>query len=196
MGLAILMFVALCPVRLEAHLNSTGLGPVYDGALHLLSSPEDLVPAFAVALLGGLRGARHGRVAMFALPTAWFIGGLVGMAAEPASGTATAVASFVLLGTLIAADMPVPLTMLTALVIGLGLIHGYLNGAGLGPPSVGVQILLGLAGVLFVLVSVVGAFVVQLRQLWARTVVRVLGSWIVASGLLMLGWAVHSARAT
>jgi hypothetical protein len=61
---------------------------------------------------------------------------------------------------------------------------------------VGVQILLGLAGVLFVLVSVVGAFVVQLRQLWARTVVRVLGSWIVASGLLMLGWAVHSARAT
>jgi len=87
-------------------------------------------------------------------------------------------------------------TMLTALVIGLGLIHGYLNGAGLGPPSVGVQILLGLAGVLFVLVSVVGAFVVQLRQLWARTVVRVLGSWIVASGLLMLGWAVHSARAT
>ncbi len=195
-ALAILILVAICPVRLEAHLNSTGLGPVYDGALHLLLAPEDLVPSVAVALLAGLRGPRHGRVALFALPTAWFTGGLAGMAAEPASSTPAAVASFVLLGTLIAADLPVPLGVLTALVIVLGLVNGYLNGAGIGPLSVGVQVLLGLAGVLFVLVSLVGAFVVRMRELWARTVVRVLGSWIVATGLLMLAWAVHSARAT
>src|SRR5262249_40787936 len=43
---AILLATASCPVRLEAHLNSTGLGPFYDGALHLLQSPEDLIPAF------------------------------------------------------------------------------------------------------------------------------------------------------
>jgi hypothetical protein len=30
---------------------------------------------------------------------------------------------------------------------------------------------------------------VQLRQPWTRIAVRVVGSWIAASGLLMLGWA-------
>jgi hypothetical protein len=32
---------------------------------------------------------------------------------------------------------------------------------------------------------------VQLRASWARIAVRVAGSWIAASGLLMLGWAVR-----
>ena len=31
----------------EAHLNATGMGPVYDGLMHFLTSPEDLVPALA-----------------------------------------------------------------------------------------------------------------------------------------------------
>jgi hypothetical protein len=33
------------------------------------------------------------------------------------------------------------------------------------------------------------AFVIQLRAYWARIAVRVAGSWIAASGLLMLGWS-------
>ena len=81
MASAIVLGIALCPARAEAHLNSTGLGPIYDGALHLLLSPEDLVPAFALALLAGLRGVRYGRFALFALPAAWLLGGLGGMAA-------------------------------------------------------------------------------------------------------------------
>ena len=27
----------------EAHLNSTGMGPIYDGLMHFLMSPEDLL---------------------------------------------------------------------------------------------------------------------------------------------------------
>ena len=34
------------------------MGPIYDGLMHFLMSPEDLVPALALALLAGLRGAR------------------------------------------------------------------------------------------------------------------------------------------
>ena len=41
----------------EAHLNSTGMGPFYDGLIHFLMSPEDIVPVLALALLAGLRGA-------------------------------------------------------------------------------------------------------------------------------------------
>ena len=55
---AIVVFtVAMCPAAAEAHLNSTGMGPVYDGLMHFLTSAEDVVPVLALALLAGLRGA-------------------------------------------------------------------------------------------------------------------------------------------
>jgi len=184
----------LWPLRVEAHLNSTGLGPIYDGAWHLLLSPEDLVAASAVAVLAALRGARCARVALVALPAAWFAGGLVGLAAQPVSGTATTVVSFLLVGTLIAADVPVSVNLLALLVILLGVVHGYLNGAGIGSPGLGVQALLGLSGLLFVLTALVAAFVVRLRRQWARIAVRVLGSWVVATGLLLLGWTIHASH--
>jgi hypothetical protein len=61
---AIALWIALWPTALEAHLNPTGLGPIYDGCLHLLLSPEDLAPALALALLAGLRGAHYGRLSL------------------------------------------------------------------------------------------------------------------------------------
>ena len=48
--------------------------------------------------------------------------------------------------------------------------------------------LLGIVGTLFVLISLIASFVVPLRVVWMRIAVRVLGGWIVAIGLLMLGW--------
>jgi urease accessory protein len=191
---AMVVLIASCPMCLEAHLNSTGLGPMYDGALHLILSPEDLVPAFALALLAGLHGVRYGRVTLFALPAAWLSGGLAGMAAGHGGGTAAAVASFLLLGALVALDAHLSLSIITALALSVGFVHGYLNGAGMGPFGVGAQALCGLAAALFVLTALVVAFVVQLRQSWSRVAVRVLGSWIAASGLLMLGWMMHTTR--
>jgi hypothetical protein len=47
----------------------------------------------------------------------------------------------------------------------------------------------GLVGGIFILVALVAALVIRLRPPWARIVVRVAGSWIVATGLLLLGWA-------
>ncbi len=64
----------LGPGVAEAHLNSTGMGPLYDGLVHFLTSPEDLVPALGLALLAGLRGAAFGRRAALALPSAWLLG--------------------------------------------------------------------------------------------------------------------------
>ena len=72
----------------EAHLNSTGMGPIYDGLMHFLMSPEDLVPALALALLAGLRGAAYGRRASFTLPVAWLAGSLFGLTAAATTGSA------------------------------------------------------------------------------------------------------------
>ena len=63
----------------EAHLITTGLGPVYDGILHFLVSPEDLVPVFALALLGGQCGRETARRVLFALPATWLAGGLMAL---------------------------------------------------------------------------------------------------------------------
>jgi hypothetical protein len=70
--------IAVCAAPAEAHLNSTGMGPIYDGLVHFLTSLEDLVPVLALALLAGLRGPSYGRRALFVLPSAWLLGGFLG----------------------------------------------------------------------------------------------------------------------
>ena len=182
----------MCPAAAEAHLNSTGMGPVYDGLMHFLTSAEDVVPVLALALLAGLRGAAYGRRALFVLPTAWLVGGLAGLAATTAnsSGVLTAI-TFLLLGGLVAVDAKLSLRTTTALAAFVGLYHGYLNGAGMGQPGVASVALLGLVFAVFILVALGAALVVQLQAAWARIAVRVAGSWIVASGLLMLGWSLR-----
>jgi urease accessory protein len=174
----------------EAHLNSTGMGPIYDGLMHFLMSPEDLVPALALALLAGLRGAAYGRRASFTLPVAWLVGSLFGLTAAATTGSAVLSSLwFLLLGGLVIADAKLPLSAMTALAALCGLVHGYLNGTGMGQSWFAVVTLLGLTSGVFVLIVLAAAFVVQLRAHWARIAVRVAGSWIAASGLLMLGWS-------
>lgn len=176
----------------EAHLNSTGMGPVYDGVMHFLMSPEDVVPVLALALLAGLRGASYGRRTLFVLPTAWFLGALGGLSAVAANPHSfIAAAWFLLLGGLVAADANVSLRATTAIAALLGLYHGYLNGTGMGTSATAAVALLGLVFAVFVLIALAAAFVVRLRAEWTRIAVRVAGSWIAASGLLMFGWALR-----
>ena len=183
---------AMLAAPAEAHLNSTGMGPIYDGLMHFLTSPEDLVPVLALALLAGLRGATYGRRALFTVPVAWLLGGLIGLTAAAANPhPIVAAAWFLLLGGLLASDAKLSLRATSALAALLGLYHGYLNGTGMGQVESAAVALLGLVFAVFVLVALAAAFVVQLRAQWARIAVRVAGSWIAASGLLMLGWALR-----
>ena len=175
-----------------AHLNSTGMGPVYDGLLHFVTSPEDLIPALALALLAGLRGAAYGRRALFTVPAAWLLGSLAGSAASATSGGAVLSSLwFLLLGGLVAADARLSLRATTALAALVGLVHGYFNGTGMGQSASTVLAVLGLVAAVFILIALAAALVVQLRAQWTRIAVRVVGSWIAATGLLLLGWAVR-----
>jgi hydrogenase/urease accessory protein HupE len=189
MMMAALLLLALFPAHAEAHLNSTGLGPVYDGLLHFILSPEDFLPVVALALWAGLRGADYGRTVLFVLPASWLMGGLVGLRVGAVGSTALTCISFLLLGGLLAADAKLSLRATTILAAIVGLFHGYLNGSGMGRPEHGGVALLGLIFAVFVLAAIAAAFVVRLRRQWERIAVRVMGSWIVACGLLMLGWA-------
>ena len=171
----------------DAHLVTTGMGPVYDGIGHLLLTPEDLVPAVAVALFAGLRGTASGRSALFFLPLAWLIGGLAGLTASSFTGFPLPALSFIVLGILIAADLRLPTPAFTVLAVAVGLVHGFFNGIALkeGPAASG---LLGIMAALFVLVALAAAAVLSLKPPWARIVIRVAGSWVTAMGILMIGW--------
>jgi urease accessory protein len=185
--LGVLGVLFLLPAAAFAHLVTTGMGPVYDGIGHLLLTPEDLVPVIALSLYCGMRGARAGRYAMFMLPLAWLLGGLVGLNLDLDATIPVPALSFLLLGGLIAADAKLPDQLIGPMTAMIGLVHGVLNGlvlkSGPGGPA-----LLGIMGALFVLVALVSAFVVSLERSWTRIVVRVMGSWVAASGMLMIGW--------
>jgi urease accessory protein len=185
----LLLAVVLLPASADAHLLTTGLGPIYDGISHLLLSPEDLLPALALALLAGLNGPAAGRWTLFALSGAWLLGGIAGYAhghsVIPPFGPTT---SLLVLGALTAADRRLSPTAVAALAIAVGLLHGWLNGAGLAEGAREALALAGIVGAIFVLVTVAAAYVVSLRTAWARVAVRVAGSWVAATGLLMLGW--------
>lgn len=180
----------LASASVQAHLATTGLGPVYDGVAHLFVSFEDLLPALAMALLAGLNGPVAGRWTLFLLPLAWFVGGLAGFHGA-ATGWPAGIASMslLLLGILVAADRRLR-PPVAALAAALGLVHGGLNGAALAAAGGEASGLAGTAAAVFVLVALGSALVLTLRRRWARHAVRVAGSWVAATGLLLLGWTV------
>jgi hydrogenase/urease accessory protein HupE len=166
---------------------------VYDGVSHVLMSPEDLVPVFATAMLVGLNGPTAGRRALFGLTGAWLVGGVAGfMVGHPVASSATIV-SFLVLGILTSIDLRLSPRVVSVLVIAVGLMHGWLNGAGIADAQRDVTGLLGIAVAIFVIVSLVAALVLSLRAAWMRIAVRVTGSWVAAIGLLMLGWSLRGA---
>jgi len=189
------------PARADAHLVSTGLGPVYDGIGHWASTPEDIIPVVALGILAGLRGAGPSRQAMFALPLAWLAGGILGMLIPTAPELSRPVLSGIIAATFLApgllalSDMAIPPLAVTAVAVVIGLAHGFFDAGGMrgegATTGVGILQFLGMAVVLFVLMTLLAALVVSLRQPWMRIVARVAGSWIAAAGLLLLGWSLR-----
>jgi hydrogenase/urease accessory protein HupE len=190
-GRCLWLLALLWPGIAHAHLVSTGMGPVYDGIGHLVLTPEDWVPVLALALFAGLRGAKAGRGVLFLLPVAWVAGGLLGLSVRSVPAIPIPAISFLILGVLVASDLRLSPNSVVALAVGLGLVQGLWNGASFRSAGAGVLGLVGVLATIFVLVALVAAFVVSLKPPWARIVVRVMGSWIAASGLFMLGWFVR-----
>ncbi len=172
-------------------MPSIGLGPVYDGIFHLLLSPEDLIPVIALALLAGQGGTTCLAVYCGFFRLRGLRVDLPGMFIGTPRGSALTCLSFLLLGGLIAANAKISVPLMTALAAVLGFFHGFLNGLGVNRFNDGAYFLSGLALAVFVIVALFTSFVLPLRRQWALIVVRVAGSWIAASGLLMLGWALR-----
>ena len=187
--LLVLAALLLTPSVADAHLVTTGLGPFYDGAMHLAFSPEDLLGLLAVALLAGLCGPKAGRWTVMAVPIAWLTGALIGwQVPEIPPVPALGIVSLIVLGLFVALDLKLPDWCIATLGGIFGLLHGLLNGVALSAaPERGLN-LLGIITTVFVFVLLVSATAASQRSGWTRVAVRVAGSWVVAVGMLMFGW--------
>ena len=193
-ALLVPLVLLVLPPAAQAHLVTSGLGPFYDGALHLLLSPDELLGLLALALLAGLRGTAAARAALIALPIAWLVGGAIGLTLQATPDLAwVSVASFMLVGMLVVVDARLAPVVVAALAGVYGGLHGLLSGATLATLDAGVPSLLGIVLAALLLVLLASAALVPLKAFWTRIAIRVAGSWVVAVGLLMLGWLAQGA---
>lgn len=189
-AVAVLVAATLSPPA-QAHLVETGLGPVYDGIAHFALTPEDLIPALMLAVLAGLRGKEHARRAIFVLPLAWLLAGLVGSGTRIALPGAFAWLPLLILGALVAADFRLSASATAAIAIVIGAFLGLANGAAMAGAGAGMRGVLGIVGAVFVVSTLAAGAVVAWQAGWLRIAWRVAGSWIAACGLLLMGWSLR-----
>jgi urease accessory protein len=180
----------------EAHLVNTDLGPFYGGLVHPLTALEHLLPLMALGLLAGQQGATTARRVLVALPLALAGGAWLSYPRPTWTGIqALNLLSLLVLGLLVAVNWHLPTGMTEGLSLVFGVTHGAANGA--AAVAAGVSRDLFVAGLLtagVVLATLVPALVVSLRAAWGQVAVRVAGSWIAAVGLLMVSFALRTAR--
>lgn len=179
----------------HAHLVSTGLGPIYDGIGHFLLSIETVLPLTALLLWAAMAGIACARRAALALPLLWLLAGLAGVGAgtlSNAAGAITAGTVMVTAGALAALDRPWPPLALAWASGALAL--GFAEGSALRALPGGALMVLGAGMTLAVLASVLAATLVRLSAgaAWRRVLLRVCGSWLAGSGLLLLGWQMRA----
>lgn len=197
---AVAVLALTWPALALAHAEPGGAGGLLSGLLHPISGLDQVLAMVAV----GLWGAQLGSPAMWLLPVAFPLvmafGGLLGLVgialpgvelgiALRGAGALVAVggAAFIWQALGGGADLPLPPRPLALVAAALGLLLGWGNGAQGGGLA-----LAGTLGALVVVAALLAGQVASLRALWARTAVRVAGSWIAAIGLLQLGRSLRS----
>jgi hydrogenase/urease accessory protein HupE len=100
-------------------------------------------------------------------------------------------ATILVVGGLVAADRKLPAAGTLAVGMAIAGVHGFLNGTAMSGAGLGLPALAGIVATAFVLMALAGAWAVSWREGWTRIALRVAGSWIVATAMLMLGWAVR-----
>jgi hydrogenase/urease accessory protein HupE len=186
------LLLVIAPSSALAHLVNTGLGPFYDGAMHLLLSPDDLLGVVGIVLLAGLCGAKAGRWTVVVMPLAWGAAGLVGLHLPTGIDLPwMSVLSLVVVGVLVAVNPTLPPFVVAALAGLFGALHGLLNGSALAAVKAGPLAIAGVSLTVLTVGLLGSAWIVSLKAAWARIAVRVAGSWVAAVGMLMFGWLVR-----
>ena len=180
--------LAMLPRPALTHSAAPGVGDFYAGMLHPVTALEHALPFAALGLLVGQQGTERAYNAVLVFPVALAVGAYLTRLVPSLPGVwSVNIASAVLLGGLVAAARPVPVSLLHGLAVLFGLTHGYAHGDALAETARPSLFIAGLAVAGGLVLAYGIGLVMQLRPFWARVAVRVAGSWIAATGLLVLG---------
>jgi hydrogenase/urease accessory protein HupE len=185
--------LALLPALADAHSAFEGLGSFYNGLLHPIFVPAHLLLIIAIGLFSGLQGLKRFEPlfgayiasTIIGLAVAWFVGELgIEIFILILAGT---------LGGLIALKPELQLYWCSGLVILAGLFLGLDSAQELLAGTDKFVSMLGSGLTVYLLTM----FVIPVAQLasqreWSTIGLRVLGSWIAASSLLVLAFTVSA----
>jgi urease accessory protein len=168
--------------------GSLAVGDFYSGMLHPLLHFETLLPTLALALWAGQLGTPHA----WRLPLVFLGAALLGTVAGVLEialpfGNASLRFSMLALGLLVAARGALPPWLALAMTALFGLLEGQVHTY--APEETIDRPLLFITGVgssIGLILFHVVTRVVRYRAFWVQIGVRVLGSWIAATGLLVL----------
>ncbi|SBO43927.1 HupE/UreJ family protein [Cyanobium sp. NIES-981] len=179
----------LAPAPAQAHLAETGFGGYYDGLAHLVLTPADLLLVLALGLWAVQQGPAACRWALAVVPGAWLLGGWIGLGL-PETGDMALVANlgFMVCGLLVALRVRLHPQGWLGVAGVLSLLQGSTNGATMSHGG-GLLALAGAASGVAVILALLCGQLLTIQRPWLAIGQRVLGSWIAAAGMLMLGWA-------
>jgi urease accessory protein len=177
----------LHPAPALAHGN-LAVGDFYTGMLHPLLHFETLLPMLALALWAGQLGGAHAWRLPLAFSAAALLGAVAGvLEIEPWLGSWLLRLSMLVLGLMVAASGRLPARLAMAMVCLFGVEQGQVNtydpGQEIERPLL---FLAGLGSGIGLVFFHVVTRVVRYQAFWVQIAVRVLGSWIAATGLLVL----------
>lgn len=177
----------LAPLPAFAH-PMPGVGDFYAGMLRPVITIETVLPLVALSLLAGQQRRETAIRLLAAFPAALIAGALLAAAGNAPSYLG--IAQLILtagFGILVAVARRVPGWLLVAMGTVLGVSVGWANAAELVGQVSRFRFVAGLAMVGLLLLVYGNGLVRNLKREWAQIAVRVVGSWIAAVSILVLG---------
>ena len=170
-------------------------GPILGPALQLFADPVHASAFFTLGLLAGQQQPRRGAAALagfgiallLLIRASFYTSALKGFAPFEAMASA---ALLLACGTLVALELRLPIWLAAFAGTLLGGVHGLALGLGFASSKTAFAVV-GAAGAAIVLAAVGAGLAYVMNGPRGRAVVRVLGSWSAALGLILLGLALR-----
>ncbi|MEL7312380.1 MAG: HupE/UreJ family protein [Pseudomonadota bacterium] len=179
------------PGLAEAHSVSTRFGEVYSGLLHPITTLIHLVPWLALGILAGAQSPARARWTLGLFPLFVAMGGVAATLVSPIEAvTVINIGSLIVLGGLVILAIPLPAVVFWAAVLIFGISHGFANvDTNLDVWGL-LRYLFGIAFAAYATVALMTGLSSRVMQQdpWGQTAVRAAGSWIVAIGVVFVGY--------
>jgi urease accessory protein len=179
--------LTLFPAAAWAH-PMAGVGDFYAGMLHPITSIECLLPLVALGLLAGRQPRPVAILMWIGVPIGTVLGAAIGVVRPlPAYAGVIEIAFMAVLGIAISSALTLPLWVAGPLATVPAMAIGWMNSVESSGVGSTFKFLAGVVLAGFVLTTYGIGSVRRLPVPWMVVGVRVVGSWIAAIGVLLLG---------